>query len=172
MRSGASFASTLLGVLFLSGILLGQPVFAQRLELAAEAGAKGELSSMAILLRSPTQAKPVALQWETTIHDPRVTAAGDTLLAGAVAQGAGKGIRCGVKAQSAESRTYFCLMFGGQQTIADGVVARLRFTASEAAAASVRVTVERGVAVYLDLKRVELEPKEIVILLRSTASRK
>ena len=118
--------------------------------------------------QSPSGKEPSALQWEATIPATQLDFVDQNLGPGPAAQAAGKSVSCAQKTPSNEARTSVCILYGGQESIHDGVVALLRLNISrEAKPGTARIRVDHGLAVSKDLKKVLLDPVETVVKIRA-----
>ena len=88
-------------------------------------------------------------------------------LAGPAARAAGKNLSCVVKSKTETIYTTVCMLYGGQERIRNGVVARMRVRlAAEAREGDIRIGVANALAVLPDAQRIPIEPVETSIRIR------
>jgi hypothetical protein len=155
----------LVALLFL---VFPQLLFAQRLHLTSTAGSPGDQVSVTISLTSPRgQEQPSSLQWELTVPINQISLVDENLVPGREVQAAGKSIACRIKTKSVTVQTSICLVYGGREPIADGVVALLKLkVAADAQPRPAQIRIDRAVAVLKDLKRIPMEPVETTVRIR------
>ena len=142
-------------------------LFGQALHLSSATASPGERVTIEISFKSPRGTEPSALQWETTIPSAQLAFLDDSMTAGPAAQAAGKSVNCAVKTKTGEAHTSVCILYGGQDSIHDGVVAILRLKIPpDARPGTARIRVDQGLAVSKDLKRYPLDPAESVVKVR------
>lgn len=106
------------------------------------------------------------MQWQTTIPLAKVGLLEETD-PGPAAKAAGKAVSCAVKSKTAETYSTMCMLFGGRDSINNGVIAVLKLKiAPDAAREPFRIRVDQALAVYKDLKRVPIEPIETVVTVK------
>ena len=164
-------ASTSRQLFFYGGALLAFTVApfvsrAQSIHLAPVTGVPGGKIVIEISLKSPEGQHPSTLQWQTTIPLAKVGPLEEITL-GPDVDSRSKSVNCAVKSKTAENYTTVCILAGGQQPIRNGVVAILRLTLAPAVEpGSFRIRMDEGLAIYKDLKRVNLKPAETVVTIR------
>lgn len=135
----------------------------QVLRLSPAPPSSGDLAVVEVSLSSPASEKPTALQWDVTVEGPGVTFIQDVLPSGPKGSSA-KALHCGARNNTAGAKTSFCMLVGGLDPIPDGKIVRIRLAGPTAAGRNgVRVRIEKGVAVFRDLRRVELAPVELAV---------
>ena len=148
------------------GFSLGfQPaLFGQALHLSLASQQERENLALEVSLQSTSGKEPSALQWEITLPLAKLAFQNEIAAAGQAAQAAGKSVSCAIKPNNGAVQTATCVVYGGQESIRDGVVAvtRLRIP-GRAKAGAARITVNHGLAVYRDLRQITLNPVEVVV---------
>ncbi len=121
-----------------------------------------------MLLDSPPDKAPVALQWEFRIP-PAVRIGAADITVGKAAEAAGKSLACAVRAnRPAEGGAgYACILAGGVKPIANGSIAVVRYgVAAGARRERVGVTIENVVGVSADAKSTAIDSTSAVITIR------
>lgn len=141
-------------------------LFAQTLQLSSAPAsvAPGDRFTIDVSLSSPDGADVSALQWDITAPPTLLRFLPQEATTGAAVHAAGKSVNCAPKASgdSASGSTSICMLYGGRESIPNGVVARLVFHVSpDAAPGPARIRVSQGLAVSKDLKRIPLKDAEI-----------
>jgi len=135
---------------------------AQSLRLSSPPVHAGREVSLNLSLTSPRgKEPPSALQWDIKVPARVIEMPAENP---AEARAAGKTLSCREKSRTADTLTYTCLMFGGREPIADGVVAVLRLKiASAAASKPARIRIDQAIAVLKDATRIEMKPVETLL---------
>jgi hypothetical protein len=140
--------------------------FGQSLRLSHPSAPPGEWISLEVSLRSPAGREPSTLQWEAAIPYGQLMLLEENL-AGPAARAAGKNLSCVVKSKTETIYTTVCMLYGGQERIRNGVVARMRVRlAAEAREGDIRIGVANALAVLPDAQRIPIEPVETSIRIR------
>jgi hypothetical protein len=142
-------------------------LFGQTLHFAPAYATPGENIAIEISLMSPKGMEPSTLQWQTTIPLAKVGPLEETT-PGPTAKVAGKTVSCAVKSKTAGTYTTTCMLYGGQDSIKDGVCAILKLRiAPDVPPGAFRIRVDEALAVYKDLERVPIEPTETVVTVKA-----
>jgi hypothetical protein len=119
-------------------------------------------ASFRILLASPPEKAPVALQWDLSL--PRGVSF-KRVVAGQSAASAQKTVTCSPLAAEAKEATasrYRCVLVGGQSPVPEGPLATVTYTLSqELREATIRLT--KVISVAQDMKQVNLEDSQITV---------
>jgi len=141
-------------------------LFGQTLHFAPASAPPGGSVEIEISLKSPKGEEPSTLQWQTTIPLANVGTLEETD-PGPAARAAGKAVSCAVRSKTAETYTTRCILFGGQDSVNDGVIAILKLKiAPDAPRGPFRIRVDEALAVYKDLKRVPIDPTETTVTVK------
>jgi hypothetical protein len=123
-----------------------------------------------ILLDSPPEKAPVALQWELSVP-PAITIERTDMPIGKAAESSGKSLTCAVKPGKASSpggSRYACILVGGRDALGQGPIAIVHYRGqADVGGAPVRVGIENIVGVSADLKRIGIPKVDAIIKLKS-----
>jgi hypothetical protein len=103
---------------------------AQSLSVSSASVKQGDRGSILISLASPSDRRPIALQWDLLYPDDELAIRPDDLVTGSAALGADKALTC---AAPPKQKLYRCILVGGQKPIPDGPVAIINFQVSDRA---------------------------------------
>jgi len=154
---------------FCWGLIALEPLVlpAQSLQVSSAKAPRGERVTLEISLNSPPGHEPLGLQWEITFPVKQLTLA-DGVSPGPAAEAAGKSLRCAAKPEAGGIGGSRCLLIGGGQPIAGGVIARLQFRVLAAARkGAARVRVDQAIAVSKDMQQSPLAAAEATVTIVS-----
>jgi len=136
------------------------PVWSQSLQILPSPPSSGGAGSFRIMLVSPKDSEPSAVQWRLTVsRSLKVLPGGIT--AESSAEDAHKTVTCAAtKAKDADVAAFVCIVAGGKERIPNGSIALVRFVA-EPYAGKIRVSEVLGVTA--DGKRLPMQDVEAVI---------
>jgi hypothetical protein len=139
------------------------PVLAQAPRGSSVTKVPGEKVTLDISLDSQPARAPVALTWEVVFPAQLMDMEGDATETGSAAMDSGKKLQCTARKPYA----YACVLSGGQNPIANGLIAifhfRIRTTAS---AGTTSLRIERARATTVDSKEETLNNTESTIIIR------
>jgi len=146
-----------------------QPGLGRRhnLILSPISAARGSVAVVRLELDSPGGQEPQALQWELSYPAPRLGIEDGDLIAGGVANAAGKSLMCAGRVESAARYVYRCILAGGLKPIPNGAVAVINFRVrahAELGAATVRIS--NALAIPIDGKEVSIQPNQADVTIR------
>jgi hypothetical protein len=140
------------------------PVLGQASEVSSVTKAPGEKVTLEIRQDSAPGRAPAALKWEVVFPAQLMEMEGDAPEAGRAATESGKTLQC----TKLKPYSYACILSGGQNPTANGVIAIFHFkirTTAEAGTTAFRI--ERGVATAVDSKVSTLNDTEATVIIRS-----
>jgi hypothetical protein len=148
----------------LAYLLLGcLPVFGQTSRSSSVTKAPGEKVTLDISADSQPARAPVALKWEVVFPAQLMEMEGDAPDIGSAAMESGKSLQCTPRTPY----RYVCVLSGGQNPIANGLIAifhfRIRTTAE---AQTIRLRIEGGESTTVDSKKWTLNDSEAIVIIR------
>jgi hypothetical protein len=129
--------------------------------LPAEA-MRNEAVDVGLSFQTPAGREISALQWESIVSSVLFDFRDVIATISPDAQNAGKSINCAIKSvQTNGLKTVGCIVYGGQQPIPNGVVARIHLRVlPESTPGIARMRIENGLAVTKELQRFTIAPSE------------
>jgi hypothetical protein len=140
------------------------PVLGQASQASSVTKAPGEKVTLEIRQDSVSARAPAALKWEVVFPAQLMEMEGDAPEAGSAATESGKTLQC----TKLKPYSYACTLSGGQNPIANGLIAIFHFkirTTAEAGTTAFRI--ERAVATSVDSKVLTLNDTEATVIIRS-----
>jgi hypothetical protein len=135
----------------------------QVFHVSSVSSAPGEKVRLEISLDSATARAPTALKWEVVFPAQLLQLEADGPEVGGAALNSGKSLQCAVRNQY----SYFCILSGGQNPIANGPIAIFHFKISTTAeAGTTAVRIENAEAVTVDSKELTLSNAEGTVTIR------
>ena len=143
------------------------PVLGQTSQVSSVTKAPGDKVTLDISANSQPGRAPIALRWEVVFPAQLMSMEGDTPEMGSAATDSGKSLQCNAR----NPYSYSCVLSGGQNLIANGLIAIFHFKILNMAdAGTTTIRIERAVAITADSKVATLNDTEAVVIIRSTRS--
>jgi hypothetical protein len=135
-------------------LLLGAlPVFGQALHVSSVSGVPGEKIAVDLSLDSPAGHAPAALKWVTVFPARLLELESKGPDVGSSAKKSGKSVTCAMR----EAYSYVCVLAGGPEPIANGLIATFHFKIrADAHPGTSVVKIDQVDAVTTDLKTLKL----------------
>jgi len=139
----------------LVGMLCASALWGQFLRVSPTRKDRKGQGSFSVVLESPQDKAPVAMQWELQVP-PAVAIAVADIMVGKAAEGAGKSLACAVMANQLrkdDGVRYKCILAGGINQMSSGAIAVVHYQVPAGGHRyPIRVAIESVVGVSLDLK--------------------
>lgn len=148
------------------GLLCAAALWGQTLRVSPTSPDRKGQGSFSIVLESPQDKAPVAMQWEMEVP-PAVTITVADVVVGKAAEGAGKSLACADstnKQRKDDGVRYKCILAGGAKRISSGPIAVVHYQVQAGALHSrIRVAIESVKGVSLDLKSTAIDGTAAII---------
>lgn len=139
-------------------LLVTSPAFAQSLSVSSASVKQTQRGSILLSLASPSDRRPIALQWDLLYPDDELAIRTDDLVTGSAASEAGKVLTC---AMPPKQKLYRCILVGGQKPISDGPVAIINFQVlRRARVGAAAIQIRNPIALSPKAQRIDLSTVE------------
>ena len=139
------------------------PVLGQTASVSSVTKAPGDKVKLEISANSQPAKAPVALKWEVVFPAQLMEMEGDAPELGSAAKDSGKSLQCTARRPYA----YDCILSGGQNPIADGLIATYHFKIQTTArTGTTTLKIEKAEATTVDAKKWTLNDTEVIVVIR------
>ena len=139
------------------------PVLGQTATVSSVTKSPGEMVTLEISANSQPSRAPVALKWEVIFPAQLMQMEGDATQVGSAAMDSGKSLQCTARRPYA----YDCILSGGQNPIADGLIATYHFKIQTTArTGTTTLKIEKAEATTVDAKKWTLNDTEVIVVIR------
>jgi hypothetical protein len=143
------------------------PVLGQTSQVSSVTKAPGDNVTLEISANSQPGRAPVALKWEVIFPAQLMSMEGDVPETGSAVRDRGKSLQCTARKQY----SYSCVLSGGQNPIANGLIAIFHFKIrTTAGGGTTTLRIERAMATTADSKVVPLNDTEANVIIRTTSA--
>jgi hypothetical protein len=141
------------------------PVLGQTSQVSSVTKAPGDSVTLEISANSRPGTAPVALKWEVIFPAQLMSMEGEVPEIGSAVTDMGKSLQCTAR----KPYSYSCVLSGGQNPIANGMIAIFHFKIrTTAKAGTTTLRIERALATTADSKVLPLNDTEAIVIIRTT----
>jgi hypothetical protein len=143
------------------------PVLGQTSQVSSVTKAPGDKVTLDISANSQPGRAPVALRWEVVFPAQLMAMEGDAPEIGSAVTDSGKSLQCTAR----KPYSYSCALSGGQNPIANGLIAIFHFKIrTTAKPGTTTLRIERALATTADSKVVPLNDTEAIVIIRTNSA--
>ncbi len=149
--------------------LVSTGLWAQVLSIPPSLVTRGSWGSLLLILDSPKEKAPAALQWQLTFP-PNVSIDVADIIAGSAAESGQKALTCravGDGKEAGKNVVYACLLAGGQKPIPNGPIVIVRYRVPrEIREITGKVRVGKIIGATVDLRSIQMEDAQGAIVIK------
>jgi hypothetical protein len=139
------------------------PALGQTATVSSVTKSPGEMVTLEISANSQPSRAPVALKWEVIFPAQLMEMEGDAPEVGSAAIDSGKSLHC----TALRPYAYDCILSGGQNPIADGLIATYHFKIQpKARAGTTTLKIEKAESTTLDSMKWPLNGTEVIVIIK------